>query len=114
LTHVNATGGVVPVCRFFTTAVAPKSSHFYTADPAECEVVKANPNWQYEKIAFFIRPAAGGTCPAFHTPVYRMYNNGMTGAPNHRFTTDESIYLDFTTHRGWAGEGVRFCAPEMA
>ena len=22
-----------------------------------------------------------------------MYNNGMTGAPNHRFTTDEATYL---------------------
>jgi hypothetical protein len=49
--------------------------------------------------------------PVFWTPVFRMYNNGMTGAPNHRFTTDESIYVDFTTNRGWAPEGVRFCAP---
>jgi hypothetical protein len=24
------------VCRFFTVAFAPKSSHFYTADPDEC------------------------------------------------------------------------------
>jgi len=111
LTHVNAAGGAAPVCRSFTTAFAPKSSHFYTADPAECEAVKANPNWQYEKIAFFVRPVAGGACPAFHTPVYRMYNSGMTGAPNHRFTTDEATYLDFTTNRGWAGEGVRFCTP---
>ena len=34
--------GTVPVCRFFTTAFAPKSSHFYTADAAECEFVKNN------------------------------------------------------------------------
>ena len=73
--------------------------------------VKLNPDWQYEKIAYFIKPAASGTCPFFTTPVFRMYNNGMTGAPNHRFTTDESIYVDFTTNRGWAPEGVRFCAP---
>ena len=104
-------GGAVPVCRFFTIAFAPKSSHFYTADPVECEGVKLNPNWQYEKIAFYVRVPTAGGCPAGTTPVYRMYNSGMTGAPNHRFTTDEAIYLDFTTNRGWAGEGVRFCAP---
>ena len=112
--HDGAVPGTADICRFFTVAFAPKSSHFYTGDPVECAGVKLNPNWQYEKIAFFIKAAAGGTCPAYHTPVYRMYNNGMTGAPNHRFTTDESIYLDFTTNRGWVGEGVRFCAPEMA
>ena len=103
--------GTADICRFFTVAFAPKSSHFYTGDPVECAGVKLNPNWQYEKIAFFIKAAEGGTCPFYTTPVYRMYNSGMTGAPNHRFTTDESIYLDFTTNRGWAGEGVRFCAP---
>ena len=103
--------GTADICRFFTVAFAPKSSHFYTGDPVECAGVKLNPNWQYEKIAFFIKAAEGGTCPFYTTPVYRMYNSGMTGAPNHRFTTDEAIYLDFTTNRGWAGEGVRFCAP---
>ena len=103
--------GTVPVCRFFTLTFAPKSSHFYTGDPVECAGVKLNPDWQYEKIAYFLKPATGGTCPFFTAPVFRMYNNGMTGAPNHRFTTDESIYVDFTTNRGWAPEGVRFCAP---
>ena len=58
--------------------------------------VKLNPDWQYEKIAYFLKPAAGGTCPVFWTRVFRMYNNGMTGAPNHRFTTDKSIYVDFS------------------
>jgi hypothetical protein len=28
-------------------------------------------------------------------PVYRLYNNGMTGAPNHRFTTSVAIYDQF-------------------
>jgi len=103
--------GTADICRFFTVTFAPKSSHFYTGDPVECAGVKLNPDWQYEKIAYFIKAAVGGTCPFYTTPVFRMYNNGMTGAPNHRFTTDESIYLDFTTTRGWAPEGVRFCAP---
>ncbi|MBK6804368.1 MAG: hypothetical protein IPG84_05675 [Betaproteobacteria bacterium] len=45
-------------------------------------------------------------------PVYRMYSNGQTGAPNHRFTTSLAVYQDFTTQQGWSGEGVRFCAPD--
>ncbi|MEO8487207.1 MAG: hypothetical protein ABI585_12815 [Betaproteobacteria bacterium] len=101
------------VCRFFTTpgTFGAKSSHFYTGDAAECAGLKANPNWIYEKIAFFIAVPAAGTCPIFTTPIYRMYNDGMTGAPNHRFVTSLSIYNDFTTNQGWTGEGVRFCGP---
>jgi hypothetical protein len=103
--------GTEDVCRFFTVAFAPKSSHFYTADPVECAGVKVNPNWQYEKIAFYIAVPAAGLCDAGHVPVYRMYNDGMTGAPNHRFTTSLAIYNQFTSSMGWIGEGVRFCAP---
>ena len=102
--------GTADVCRFFTTAFAPKSSHFYTADPVECAGVKQNPNWQYEKIAFYIPVPAGGACDAGLIPVYRMYNDGMGGAPNHRFVTSVAIYNTFTTTQGWVGEGVRFCA----
>ena len=104
--------GTVPVCRFFTVTFAPKSSHFYTADPAECELVKHNPDWQYEKIAFHIRVPAAGVCGAGTVPVYRMYNNGQTGAPNHRFTTEVALYQEFTTTKNWSPEGIAFCAPQ--
>ncbi|HVJ75291.1 MAG TPA: hypothetical protein VNB03_14810 [Casimicrobiaceae bacterium] len=103
--------GTADVCRFFTVTFAPKSSHFYTADPVECAGVKLNPDWQFEKIAFYIPVPAGGVCGAGLIPIYRMYNNGMTGAPNHRFTTSPTIYEVFTTTLGWAPEGIRFCAP---
>jgi hypothetical protein len=107
------TAGTVPVCRFFTTpgTFGTKSSHFYTANPDECEVLKSNPNWQYEKIAFYIAVPTAGTCPVGTTPVYRMYNNGQTNAPNHRFSTDFLTYQDFTTTKGWAVEGTGFCSP---
>ena len=104
--------GTQPVCRFFTTAFAPRSSHFYTADPIECAGVKKNLDWQYEAIAFHIAVPKAGACPMGTRPVYRMYNNGQTGAPNHRFTTSLAVYQDFTTHRNWSGEGIRFCAPD--
>ena len=109
--HDTPADGTVPVCRFFTVTFAPKSSHFYTADPAECELVKHNPDWQYEKIAFHIRVPVSGVCAAGTVPVYRMYNNGQTGAPNHRFTTDLALYQDFTNTKNWSGEGIAFCSP---
>ena len=111
--HDAPAAGTVPVCRFFTTpgTFGAKSSHFYTANPAECDGLKLNPNWIYEKIAFHIGVPAGGVCAAGTVPVYRMYNHGQTGAPNHRFTTDLALYQQFTTTLGWDQEGIAFCAP---
>jgi len=82
--------GLYDVCRFFTVAFAPKSSHFYTPLAIECSKVKNNPEWQYEKLAFQVDLPlnATGTCSAGMTPLFRLYNNGQTGAPNHRYTTD--------------------------
>jgi hypothetical protein len=107
-----ATAGTVPVCRFFTTpgTFGTKSSHFYTANGPECDGLKFNPNWVYEKVAFYIS-VPSGACPFGTTPVYRMFNNGQTLAPNHRFTTEFAIYQDFTTTKNWAPEGTGFCAP---
>ena len=105
--------GTVPVCRFFTTpgTFGARSSHFYTANAAECEGLKSNPNWIYEKIAFHIALLGGDYCTNNTVPVYRMYNHGQTGAPNHRFVTDEAVYTEFVGARGWAAEGIAFCAP---
>ena len=107
------TAGTVPVCRFFTTpgTFGAKSSHFYTANPVECDGLKLNPAWVYEKIAFYIAVPTAGVCPVGTIPVYRMYNHGQTGAPNHRFTTDFLVYQDFTTTKGWDVEGIGFCSP---
>ena len=103
----------VPVCRFFTTpgTFGSKSSHFYTADTVECDGLKLNPSWVFEKIAFHIAVPGPGVCTIGTLPVYRMYNDGQTLAPNHRFAIDFSVYLDFTTTKGWLPEGTRFCAP---
>ncbi|HEY8244222.1 MAG TPA: hypothetical protein VII68_12230 [Casimicrobiaceae bacterium] len=105
-------GGAIPVCRFFTTPgnFGTRSSHFYTSDPVECAGVKLNPNWIYEKIAFYVK-FYDGACPVGHVAVFRIYNNGMTGAPNHRYTTDLALYNQFINTFGWAPEGVKFCVP---
>ncbi len=108
--------GTKPVCRFFSTAFAPKSSHFYTPDPAECATVKQNANWQFEGLVFNVAvPDANGNCLAGTQPVYRLYNNGMGAAPNHRYTTSLATRADMLA-QGWIPEGygpdaVGMCAP---
>jgi hypothetical protein len=79
------------VCRFFTTAFAPKSSHFYTPIDHECAKVKLDPVWQYEKIAFKLALPVNGSCSSGTQSLFRLYNNGKTGAPNHRYTTSPTI-----------------------
>ena len=109
--------GLAPVCRFFST-FAVKSSHFYTADEVECALLTTVwPNWQLENIAFHMAvPDAAGACPAGTIPVYRLYNRGLKGAPNHRFTTRFDVRQAMITEQGWIREGaepdgVAMCAP---
>lgn len=97
-------GGVAEVCRFFSTSFGLKSSHFYTPFPDECAIVKTNPNWQYEGIvAYLALPDGNGSCPT-GVPLYRLYNNGMGGAPNHRYTTSLAGRSDMIA-AGWIPEG---------
>ena len=87
--YTDNPAGSADVCRFFSTTFDPKSSHFYTLDPNECGHVRVNPNWQLEALRVFalLAPGPQGDCPAGSMPVYRLYNNGQGGAPNHRYTT---------------------------
>ena len=65
------------------------------------------------------RPVSGrstATCPADTVPVYRMYNDGQGGAPNHRYTTDLAVRSAMLA-LGWIPEGmgkigVIMCAPQ--
>jgi photosystem II stability/assembly factor-like uncharacterized protein len=110
-----------PVCRFFSASFAPKSSHFYTPFPAECATVKANPGWQFEGIAFYVQLPTGygtgnGYCSQGAIALYRAYNNGMGGAPNHRYTTSIAT-LNAMLAQGWTFEGeantkVFACVPQ--
>jgi photosystem II stability/assembly factor-like uncharacterized protein len=106
-----------PVCRFFSTAFAPKSTHFYTPFFAECAIRQADPSWLLESsAAFYVAvPAGDGSCAAGLTPVYRLYNNGQGAAPNHRYTTDFTMRAQMIA-QGWVPEGfgpdaVQMCSP---
>lgn len=109
--------GTTPVCRFFSTAFAPRSSHFYAASADECSILEGNRDWQLEGEVFgIVAPDANGNCAANSVPVYRLYNNGQGGAPNHRYTVEPGIRADMIS-RGWVSEGygplgVIMCSPQ--
>lgn len=118
----DAFPGARPVCRFY----APQhNSHFYTADPSECESLKSEESrgrteaqtrkqafvgWQFESIAFYAMPAVEGACPIGTRRVSRAYNNraAMNDA-NHRFSADGSMSAPVMA--GWTDEGIAFCSP---
>jgi hypothetical protein len=114
--YTGAPAGSASVCRFFSTAFGAKSSHFYTPDAPECGTVKANPNWQFEGDVFALPvPDAAGNCAAGMQPVYRLYNSGLGGAPNHRYTTSTATRMQMLA-LGWIAEGygdlgVIMCSP---
>ncbi|MEO6565106.1 MAG: hypothetical protein ABIO63_03640 [Casimicrobiaceae bacterium] len=59
-------------------------------------------------------PDAAGTCTAADLPVFRLYNNGQGGAPNHRLTINEEMRNKVIAD-GWVPEGngigVGMCSP---
>lgn len=101
----GAPAGTASVCRFFGTAFAPKSSHFYTPSATECSIVKSNGDWSFEGDVFNVAlPAADGGCAAGTRPLFRLYNDGQGGAPNHRYTTDTDVRAQMVA-AGWIAEG---------
>jgi DNA-binding beta-propeller fold protein YncE len=112
--YATPAAGLVAVCRFFTTAFPPTSSHFYAPRGLGCEGTMADPNWLFEgDVAYVALPDAAGACPTGTVPIYRLYNNGQGGAPNHRFTTDAAVRAQMLA-LGYlaegAGIGVGMCA----
>ena len=100
----------LPVCRFVGTANVGPVSHFYTADASECALVKANPYWTFEAIAFYVEVPQSGSCAAGATPVYRSFYAGTKiSEGNHRFLVDLTMY----EHMAPASilEGVVMCSP---
>jgi hypothetical protein len=110
--NVFKSGGSNAVCRFYgVQAAGGPNGHFYTADPAECEQVKADPGWHFESLDFAITPPlAGAVCPQGLVNVYRAYNKRFAEHDsNHRITTNFAAYQQQIA-AGWQGEGVVMCA----
>jgi len=113
------TAGSANVCRFWSgQTFAPRSSHFYTPIAAECAKVKGNRDWAFEGEVFAMTlPEPAGTCANGTVPLYRLYNNGQSGAPNHRYTVRLTIRSEMVA-QGWipegSGIGVIGCVPAQA
>ena len=104
--------GLYDVCRFFQVYFAPKSSHFYTPLDYECAgLIAGSFVWQYEKIAYKVKLPSGGVCPAGSIKLYPLYNNGMSGAPNHRYTTSLTVRSQMIA-AGWTpADSNTACVP---
>lgn len=110
---VWTSGDGLDVCRFFTTPgmFGSKSSHFFTANAAECAALQANPAWIFEKIAGKVAKPTNGICPAGTQMLYRLYNDGQTGAPNHRYTTSTAIRLQMIAQGFVPEDSNNDCVP---
>jgi uncharacterized delta-60 repeat protein len=99
----------LPLCRFFSgSTFAPKSSHFYTPYPFECNFVKQTeyPAWTFEGNVTPVQlPNASGNCATGARPLYRLFNNGQGAAPNHRYTTSLATRASMIA-QGWMPEGA--------
>jgi hypothetical protein len=97
---------------------SPKSSHVFTANEDEYDELMSGAiaGWSLEGPVFSAPlPSSDGTCPSGTIPVYRLYNNSMGGAPNHRLITDANEFAHMAAS-GWTPEGegigIGFCSPE--
>jgi hypothetical protein len=68
-------------------------------------------------VAVVVGNAEPGACPAGTEPLYRLYNEGRGGAPNHRHTASPQTVAAMTAN-GWSAEGtgpgrVFACTPAL-
>ncbi|WP_239184836.1 hypothetical protein [Candidatus Nitrotoga sp. HW29] len=126
-----ASGGFVPVCRFYGSMSPGPNSHFFTVSASECEELKAmqviptpasTQQWNFEGNGFYsVMPVADAQgqmqCMTGTQPVYRAYNNAYPKSggknpwdSNHRYST-LSADIDEMVSKGWASEGIVLCAP---
>ncbi len=107
----NDAPGTLPVCRFTGTGNIGPNSHFFTSDANECAIVKTNPFWQYEGLAFRTLPPTAGACAPNMIPVIRFYWAGAdVTLLRHRYVVDPTEGERMRA-AGWLEEGVVFCAP---
>jgi len=99
------------------------NSHFYSADPGECQWLKgleqhdraaasgAVLGWGFEGLAFRALAPQDGGCPAGSIPVYRAYNN-LAADSNHRVVVDARTRSAMIW--SWLDEGIAFRSPQSA
>jgi hypothetical protein len=107
-------GGKHPVYRFVGEANIGPDSHFFTVSQDECGVVRdrVDWHWMFEGAPFYASEPIAGACPAgfgkYGQALYRAYNNGKGGDPNHRYSTDPAV-IQAMVDQGWIDEGLAMC-----
>ena len=94
-----------PVCRLYHPQAA---THFYSANSADCSLVRKTPPWIDEGIAFKALTPSNGACPVGTDAVYRLFSASLG---NHAYTRSTATVSAFG-QTGWANEGVVFCSPK--
>ena len=104
-----ATGGAPaaskPVCRLYHPQAA---THFYSANVADCALVRKTSPWIDEGIAFKVLTPSNGACPTGTDAVYRLFSSTLG---NHVYTGSAATVTAFG-QTGWVNEGVVFCSPK--
>jgi dienelactone hydrolase len=99
-----------PVCRYFGTPGIGPATHFYSAYANECAILAGDPQWIFEGNVLRVDVPVNGVCPDDEMIVVRLYNNGMRGVANHRYTISPDV-IDAMVDDGWIVEGPVFCTP---
>ena len=105
----------VQICRMYNDKYNGTSSHFYGTLHGDCAVTQQLfPDWTFEDPELFDADVgnAAGTCPIGEYPVFRVFNNGMGGAPNHRFTNSPEVVQRMVA-KGYASEGPAWCTTSL-
>ncbi|HEY7903897.1 MAG TPA: hypothetical protein VIH36_10610 [Casimicrobiaceae bacterium] len=120
--NTSSNPGVLKVCRLFNDNYAGTSTHFYALTDYHVPGFDCNdtltefPDWQLETDELFDANAfldpSFGTCAPTYIQLYRLYNNGAGGAPNHRFTSNTMV-VQQTYAKGWTFEGAVMCIPNI-
>jgi len=106
LAYSAPVAGTNPVCRFYLRP-GVGDSHFYSADPNECQqtLARFGASWIYESPSVFyvaLPNVVTGACGAGQTPVWRFFNTVTT---NHRYTTEVFIRDTLRADPRWVAEG---------
>ena len=99
-----------PVCRYYGTPGVGPDTHFYSVDPNECAILSHEPIWTLEGYVLRADPVISNSCPSGEMEVVRLYNNGMGGVANHRYTISITVINEMIS-QGWILEGPVFCTP---
>jgi uncharacterized protein DUF5648 len=110
--RITREDGLHWVYRFAGEPNVGPNSHFFTVSQDECAVVRdrADWHWVFEGVSFWASAPVAGACPAYVQTLYRAYNNGKGGVPNHRYATDHTV-IDAMVAEGWVDEGAAICVP---